>query len=173
MSFTPEQFWRFGGLFSFEDRRILQPGPARVQVRSGRAGSLDTNEVRLALLSLLALLACLGLAMTPATGAEHRGPGLAAPAGIVVAQAEDEGVSHDEIQKYVAVYRAMQHNHRLTVEQAAETQGLTLQAFRDLEQRIERDDAARDEARQELMESARQPTPSGPGRSQSTPKSPP
>jgi hypothetical protein len=131
--------------------------------------------VRLALISLLALLACLGLAMTPATGAERRGPGsgFAAPAGIVVAQAEEEGVSHDEIQKYVAVYRAMQHDRRLTVEQAAETQGLTLQAFRDLEQRIERDDAARDEARQELMESARQPTPSGPGRSQSTPKSPP
>jgi len=57
----------------------------------------------------------------------------------------------------------MQHSHRLTVEQAAATQGLTLRAFRDLEQRVEGNDAARDEARRELKESAQQPTPSGAG----------
>jgi hypothetical protein len=59
-------------------------------------------------------------------------------------------VSPDEIQKYVAVYRAMQHNHSITVEQAAKTQGLTVGAFRDLERRIESDDLARDDARRAL-----------------------
>jgi hypothetical protein len=120
-------------------------------------------------------LICLGLVLMAATGAGYTAAGshVAAPARTVVAQAEEEGVSHDEIQKYVAVYKAMQRNRRLTVEQAAETQGLTLQAFRDLEQRVERNEAARDEARQELMEGARQPTPSGAGRSRSAPMSQP
>jgi hypothetical protein len=60
------------------------------------------------------------------------------------------GASPDEIQKYVAVYRAMQHNHSMTVQQAAAAQGLTVAAFRDLERRIESDDLARDDARRAL-----------------------
>ncbi len=61
-----------------------------------------------------------------------------------------KGASPDEIQKYVAVYRAMQRNHSMTVEQAAAAQGLTVEAFRDLERRIESDDLARDDARRAL-----------------------
>jgi hypothetical protein len=49
-------------------------------------------------------------------------------------------VSSGEIKKYVAVYIAMQRNHSLTIEQAAAAQGLTVAAFRELEQRIERDE---------------------------------
>jgi hypothetical protein len=98
---------------------------------------------------------------------------VATPARIIVAQAEEESVSHDDVEKYVAVTRAMQHNRHLAVAQAAEMQGLTLQAFRDLEQRIERNDAARDEARRELMQSAQRPTRSGPGTSPSAPKNQP
>jgi hypothetical protein len=62
----------------------------------------------------------------------------------------NKGASPDEIQKYVAVYRAMQRNHSMTVEQAAAAQGLTVGAFRDLERRIESDDLARDDARRAL-----------------------
>jgi hypothetical protein len=62
----------------------------------------------------------------------------------------DKGVSPDQIAKYVAVYRAMQRNHSITVEQAAASQGLTVGAFRDLEQRIESDDISRDDARRAL-----------------------
>jgi hypothetical protein len=61
-----------------------------------------------------------------------------------------KGVSPNEIQKYVAVYRAMQRNHSITVEQAAAAQGLTVGSFRDLERRIESDDVARDDARRAL-----------------------
>ena len=69
-------------------------------------------------------------------------------------------MSSNEVNKYVAVYKAMQHNHRLTAEQAAATQGLTAEAFRDLEQRIEHNDLARDLARRALAEGAQQATPS-------------
>jgi hypothetical protein len=68
-----------------------------------------------------------------------------------------KGASPDEIQKYVAVYRAMQRNHSITVEQAAATQGMSLAAFRDLEQRIENDDLARDDARRALAGEATPP----------------
>src|SRR5262249_42296799 len=40
--------------------------------------------------------------------------------------AADKGASPDQIEKYVAVYRAMQLNHTMTVEQAAAAQGLTV-----------------------------------------------
>jgi hypothetical protein len=74
-------------------------------------------------------------------------------------QADDDtssgkGASPEEIEKYVAVYRAMQRNHNLTIEQAAAAQGLTVPAFRELEQRIESDDLARDHARRALAEPA-------------------
>ncbi|HVA40535.1 MAG TPA: hypothetical protein VNF49_07705 [Candidatus Binataceae bacterium] len=71
----------------------------------------------------------------------------------------NKGASPDEIEKYVAVYRAMQRNHSMTVEQAAASQGLTVGAFRDLEQRIESDDLARDDARRALAEPAQGATP--------------
>jgi hypothetical protein len=116
----------------------------------------------------------LGLALL-LTSAAHADTGRdsAAVYGIVVAQAHEqtqagEVVSSNEVKKYVAVYKAMQRNHRLTAEQAAATQGLTAEAFRDLEQRIERNDLARDQARRALAESAQQTAPSNSG----TPASP-
>lgn len=71
----------------------------------------------------------------------------------------DKGASPDEIEKYVAVYRAMQRNHSMTVAQAAAAQGLTVAAFRDLERRIESDDLARDDARHALAAPAENATP--------------
>jgi hypothetical protein len=44
----------------------------------------------------------------------------------------------------------------LTVEQAAAKEGLSLTAFRNLEQKVERDDAAREHVRDELQKSAAQ-----------------
>ncbi|HLK87383.1 MAG TPA: hypothetical protein VKT27_12830 [Candidatus Binataceae bacterium] len=72
--------------------------------------------------------------------------------------APEGGVSPEQLQKYVAVYRAMQRNHALTIEQAAASQGLTVPAFRDLEQRIESDDLARDDARRALAAPSGQAT---------------
>jgi citrate lyase beta subunit len=70
--------------------------------------------------------------------------------------AQDEGEDGDsqippeQIEKYVAVYKAMQQNHNLSVDQAAAAQGLSVDAFRDIESRIERDDLIRDRVRQAL-----------------------
>jgi hypothetical protein len=83
---------------------------------------------------------------------------------MVVVQADEdtqanEQVPSDEIKKYVAVYIAMQRDHNLTVEQAAAAQGLTVAAFRELEQRIEHNEVAREEARQALAKGAQQTAP--------------
>jgi hypothetical protein len=107
-----------------------------------------------------------GIASLPTAGFAHTetNRGSAAAAGMVVVQADEDKQANEqvpsyEIKKYVAVYVAMQRNHNLTVEQAAAAQGLTVAAFRELEQRIEHDEVARDEARQALVKGAQQTTP--------------
>ena len=73
---------------------------------------------------------------------------------------EGDEVSTDDIEKYVSVYKAMQRNRNLTIDHAAAAQGLTLEQFRHLENRVERDDAALQQAREELEAAAqRLPTP--------------
>jgi hypothetical protein len=72
---------------------------------------------------------------------------------------EQSEVSTDQIEKYVSVYKAMQRNRSLTVDQAAAQQGLTLQQFRELENRVQRDDAALQQARDELQAAALQASP--------------
>ncbi len=71
-------------------------------------------------------------------------------------EADFSEVSPDEIEKYVSVYKAMQRNRKLTVDQAVKAQGLTLKQFRALENRVQRDDAALEQARTELQAAAEQ-----------------
>jgi hypothetical protein len=68
---------------------------------------------------------------------------------------DENEVSSEEVEKYVAVYKAMQRNRSLTVDQAAAAQGLSTEQFRNLENRVERDDAALQQARDELQAAAR------------------
>lgn len=63
---------------------------------------------------------------------------------------EEEEVPPDEVEKYIAVYKAMQHDHSLTVERAAAQQGFTLTQFRTIEDKIERDDLIRERVREAL-----------------------
>jgi hypothetical protein len=74
--------------------------------------------------------------------------------------AEQNEVSTDQIEKYVSVYKAMQRNRNLNVDQAAAQHGLTLEQFRELENRVQRDDAALQQARDELQAAAPQASPS-------------
>ncbi|MFZ1887906.1 MAG: hypothetical protein WAU33_07735 [Candidatus Binataceae bacterium] len=62
-------------------------------------------------------------------------------------------VPPDQVEKYIAIYKATQANHSLTVEQAAAQQGLTVPQFRTLEGKIERDDALRARVRKALRNS--------------------
>jgi len=63
---------------------------------------------------------------------------------------DDTELPPDQVEKYINVYRAMQRDHSLDVEQAASRQGLTLQAFREIESKVERDDLVREHVRQAL-----------------------
>ena len=62
--------------------------------------------------------------------------------GTLIAQDEgssdEDNVPSDQVDKYIAVYTAMQKNHSLSVDQAASKQGLTVDQFRTLEDKIER-----------------------------------
>ncbi len=66
----------------------------------------------------------------------------------------DSEVPPDQVEKYVAVYTDMQRNRSLTIDAAAAKEGLTVAEFRDLEQKIERDDTAREHVRTELQAAA-------------------
>jgi hypothetical protein len=73
---------------------------------------------------------------------------------------DDDTPAPADIKRYVAVYRAMQHDHGLTVEQACSQQGLTVSAFRDIERKVERNDHVRNRVREQLQ--AKNPAPKNP-----------
>jgi len=66
----------------------------------------------------------------------------ATPRHIQIAQdegvADEDAVPTDQVDKYIAVYSAMQKNHSLSVADAASKQGLTVDQFRTLEDKIGR-----------------------------------
>jgi hypothetical protein len=68
---------------------------------------------------------------------------------------DDTEVPPAQVEKYIAVYKAMHRDRSLTVEKAAAQQGMSLAQFRDLENRIERDDAAREHVRDALQNAAK------------------
>jgi hypothetical protein len=113
---------------------------------------------------LVAALFCAGRPLLQArssTFADARGAVKALQ--LVQESSPDENeIAPEQVEKYIAVYKAMQHNHSLTIEQAAPAQGLTVDAFRDIEHRIERDDMIREHVRQALRADNAEPTPSAP-----------
>jgi hypothetical protein len=128
----------------------------------------------------LGALLYLGIASLPTAGAvntDTTDQDFAATNGMFGQEDEktqaSEQVPRYQIEKYVAVYIAMQRDHSLTVEQAAAAKGLTVAAFRELEQRIEHNEVARDEARRELAAGGQQTAPSRSGKSAPPPTSPP
>lgn len=72
--------------------------------------------------------------------------------------ADQSEVPPEQVEKYIAIYKATQANHSLTVEQAATQQGLTVSQFRTLEGKIERDDALRARVRKALRNSTSKTT---------------
>ncbi|MGZ6252623.1 MAG: hypothetical protein ACXWM1_06095 [Candidatus Binataceae bacterium] len=145
--------------------------PSASAIGTAPASSIQTALCAIALFATLLGLTALVLFVRPAS------PLMAARVGALIripardpmiarlaqiAQGDDatsnKNVSPEQIQKYVAVYRAMQRDHSLSVEQAAAAQGLSVSAFRELEQRIESDELARDDARAALAASAQQAT---------------
>ena len=67
---------------------------------------------------------------------------------------DDTDVPPQEVDKYIKVYQAMQHNRNLTVDQAAAQQGLSLTDFRNIENRIQRNDALQQHVKESLRPQA-------------------
>lgn len=80
--------------------------------------------------------------------------------GWMMAQDDDDSandeVPPDQVDKYVAVYQAMQHDRALTVDQATAQQHLTVEQFRGIEAKIERDGVLRERVRRDLLKSAQE-----------------
>jgi len=72
-----------------------------------------------------------------------------------------ETVSSSDVEKYVAVYDSMHRNHKLTLQEAAADQNLSVPAFRDLERKVEQNPTALAQARRELMNRAEHSNPPG------------
>ena len=86
---------------------------------------------------------------------QHRDLQLAAEPATAPAPAEetdedDKDVPTSQVDKYISVYESMQKDHNLTVEQASSKQGLTVEQFRSIEGKIERDDTLRERVRKAL-----------------------
>lgn len=111
------------------------------------------------------LSSLIGLVMARGTSAALPAESRAAPGPAIIHLVQEEGAGDDtdvppqDVDKYIKVYQAMQHNRSLTVEQAAAAQGLSVSAFRSLEDRIERNDALREHVRDALKPQAA-PSPS-------------
>ena len=113
-----------------------------------------------ALIAATVLVICAAIAI-PKARATWRSPTpltvIASGTGTVQTEADeddDKDVPPGQVDKYVSVYRSMQKDHGLTVEQAASKQGMTVTQFRSLEDKIERDDTLRERVRTALRKAA-------------------
>ncbi len=82
-------------------------------------------------------------------------------------------VTEAELSLFIAVYSAMQADHDLTVETALgrEAPGMTLEQFRQLERRIQRQERLVDRVRQALLDTAKaRAAPVGPASAQARDK---
>ncbi len=96
-----------------------------------------------------------GLSVLHSNLAEHRCTFCGLPLMTQEADSDENEVSTQDVEKYVSVYKAMQRNRNMTIDQATAAQGLTTRQFRELENRVQRDDAALQQARDELQTAAR------------------
>jgi hypothetical protein len=70
----------------------------------------------------------------------------------------DEGgfgsVTEADFERYLGVLERMQENHGLSIEEAVTSRELTLSRFRDIEQRVQRNDVLVERAREHLRKQA-------------------
>ena len=68
---------------------------------------------------------------------------------------DQQGVTEAEIELYIDVYSAMQKDHDITIESAIAAHNISLEQFRDLERRVQRDQRMVDRVREALLETAK------------------
>lgn len=64
-------------------------------------------------------------------------------------------VSEAELDRYIAVYKAMHADHSLTIDEAVRPHGITVEEFRALERRIQENHRLVEKVREALLEYAR------------------
>ena len=67
---------------------------------------------------------------------------------------DEDAVPPNQVDKYIAVYSAMQKNHGLSVAQATSKEGMTVSEFRTLEDKIQRNPAVHERVLDALKASA-------------------
>jgi PHD/YefM family antitoxin component YafN of YafNO toxin-antitoxin module len=77
------------------------------------------------------------------------------PAAEEVEEGEPSTVSEAELKSYIAVYTAMQDNHDLVIENAIKPYHISLEDFRQLEQRIQSQPRLVERVREALLEDRR------------------
>ena len=70
-------------------------------------------------------------------------------------EAETVGVTESELTLYIDVYSAMQADHDLTIESALAARQVTLERFRNIEQRVQKEQRLVDRVRQALLDQAK------------------
>ena len=122
------------------------------------SGPISGGLSALVATTVLVICAAIAIPKARATWRLPMAPGvIASGTGTVQTEADDDDdkdVPPGQVDKYVSVYRSMQKDHGLTVEQAASKQGMTVTQFRSLEDKIERDDTLRERVRTALRKAA-------------------
>ena len=132
--------------------RQLNTIPATAPVTTQR------SRTTMLIVALMTMMAVPSVMLHTASASSHS----AIPATAQSDSDTDESeVTSAQIEKYVAVYKAMQHDRSLTVDAAAAEKGMTLAAFRQLEGLVQRDEGALQQVRRKLQASASEPAPSG------------
>jgi hypothetical protein len=70
-------------------------------------------------------------------------------------EAEAPGVAESELGLYIEVYSAMLADHDLTIDAALDARQVTLERFRNIEQRVQKEQRLVDRVRQALLEQAK------------------
>lgn len=69
--------------------------------------------------------------------------------------AEAAGVTETELELYIDVYGTMQADHDLTIDSVLSSKGMPLDRFRNIEQRVQKEQRLVDRVRQALMDQAK------------------
>lgn len=74
--------------------------------------------------------------------------------------AEPAGVTEAELELYIDVYGTMQADHDLTIDAVLSSKNETLERFRNIEQRVQKEQRLVDRVRQALLDQAKNRSPS-------------
>jgi hypothetical protein len=83
-------------------------------------------------------------------------PGSGDPVAQLVAGPPPRKLNNEEVELYNGVYKAMQGDRDMTIDEALEPHGVSLREFRDLERRLQMNSALVERVRRELLTHAEQ-----------------